>query len=127
MSLVSIFWVIWRNVMYTHEAHDFWGLHKNMNCAFPLKSRTFEESSKSRGVFRTQASMYDGAFLWIYLTACYMLHHRCSAWLYIGSKNIEIFKVKLSCSKSSRLLQHVAFLVIIWNNQFYPMLLFFNM
>ena len=31
----------------------------------------FEESSKSRGVFRTQASIYGGAFLWIYLTAYY--------------------------------------------------------
>ena len=28
-----------------------------------------------------------------------------------ASENIEIFKVKLSCSKSSRLLQRVAFLV----------------
>ena len=28
-------------------------------------------SCKSRGVFRTQASIYDGALLWIYLTACY--------------------------------------------------------
>ena len=29
----------------------------------PLKNKTFEESSKSRGVFRTHASIYDGAFL----------------------------------------------------------------
>ena len=36
MSLVSIFRVMWREVMHTHEAPDFWGLHKNMNCAFPL-------------------------------------------------------------------------------------------
>ena len=28
-----------------------------------LKNRTFKESSKSRAVFRTQASIYDGAFL----------------------------------------------------------------
>ena len=28
-----------------------------------LRNRTFKESSKSRGVFRTQASIYDGAFL----------------------------------------------------------------
>ena len=33
--------------------------------------KTFEESSKSRDVFRTHASIYDGAFLWIYLTALY--------------------------------------------------------
>ena len=24
--------------MHAHEAADFWGLHKNMNSAFPLKS-----------------------------------------------------------------------------------------
>ena len=24
--------------MHTREAPDFWGLHKNMNCAFPLKT-----------------------------------------------------------------------------------------
>ena len=24
--------------MYTREAPDFWALHKNVNCAFPLKS-----------------------------------------------------------------------------------------
>ena len=27
-----------------------------------LKKNNFEESSKSRGLFRTQASIYDGAF-----------------------------------------------------------------
>ena len=37
MSLVSTFWVIWRKVMHTREAPDFLGLHKNMNCAFPLR------------------------------------------------------------------------------------------
>ena len=31
-----------------------------------LKNKTFEESSKSRGVFRTHASIYDGAFLLFY-------------------------------------------------------------
>ena len=36
MPLVSIFWVNWRKVMHTREATDFWGLHKNMNCAVPL-------------------------------------------------------------------------------------------
>ena len=36
MSLVRIFWVIWRKVMHTREVPDFWGLHKNLNCAFPL-------------------------------------------------------------------------------------------
>ena len=28
-----------------------------------LKKKTFEESPKSRGVFRTHASIYDGSFL----------------------------------------------------------------
>ena len=37
MSLVSIIWVIWRKEMSTCEGPDFWGLHKNMNCAFLLK------------------------------------------------------------------------------------------
>ena len=37
MSLVSTFWVNWRKVMHTRETPDFRGLHKNMNCAFPLK------------------------------------------------------------------------------------------
>ena len=32
----STFWVIWKKVMHTREAPDFLGLHKNMNCAFPL-------------------------------------------------------------------------------------------
>ena len=32
MSLVN-----WRKVMQTCEALDFWGLHKNKNCAFPLR------------------------------------------------------------------------------------------
>ena len=31
MSLVGIFWVIWRKMMQTREVPDFWGLHKNMN------------------------------------------------------------------------------------------------
>ena len=43
MSLVSIFWVIWRKIMHTCKAPDLWGLHKNMNCAFPLKKlKSFE-------------------------------------------------------------------------------------
>ena len=28
MSLVRIFWVIWRKLMHTREVPDFWGLHK---------------------------------------------------------------------------------------------------
>ena len=53
----------------------------------PLKNKTLEESSKSRGVFRTHASIYDGAFFmdtlngFIFLQ--YKLHHRSSTVLYI--------------------------------------------
>ena len=36
-----------------------------------LKNKTFGEFSKSRGVFRIHADIYDGAFLGIYLTAYY--------------------------------------------------------
>ena len=36
MSLVSNLWVIWRKVIHTRRAPVFWGLHKKMNCAFPL-------------------------------------------------------------------------------------------
>ena len=64
----------------------------------------FEESSKSRGVFRTQASIYNGAFLWIYLTA-YFFRNKSSIidfWLgYIQApENNEIFKEKANGSKS---------------------------
>ena len=38
MSLVTTFWVIWRNVMHTCEAPEFWWLHKNINCEVPLSS-----------------------------------------------------------------------------------------
>ena len=33
--------------MQTREAPDFWGLHKNMNCAFPL-------NVKDHGSFQNQ-------------------------------------------------------------------------
>ena len=40
---------------------------------FILGSRNIKylKEIKSRGAFRTQASVYEGAFLWIYLTAYY--------------------------------------------------------
>ena len=40
---------------------------------FILGSRNIKylKEIKSRGVFRTQASVYEAAFLWIYLTAYY--------------------------------------------------------
>ena len=47
---------------------------RNLIVQNSLKNKTFKESSKCRGVFRTQASICDGAFLWIYLTAQYFYH-----------------------------------------------------
>ena len=55
-----------------------------------------EELSKSRGVLRTQVSIYDGAFLWKYLTA-YYFHNKNSiidvrpSYIY-ASENIEFSK-----------------------------------
>ena len=73
-----------------------------------LKNKTFGESSKSRGVFRTHANIYDGAFLWIYLTAYYFRNISSIIDLRLGyiqaSENIEIFKTKLKWSKSLRFL-----------------------
>ena len=72
---------------------------------------------------RTQASIYDGAFLWIYLTA-YYFRNKISivdVWLvYIWAfRNIEIFQAKLRWSNSWWLLQRTAFLVFLFffNNQ----------
>ena len=45
----------------------------------------------------------------------YKLHHRLSTGLYTGLQNIEIFTVKLSWSKLSRLLQHIAFSCFLLN------------
>ena len=68
--------------------------------------KTFE------GVFRTQGSIFDGTFLWIYLTAYYFCNKVSTIDLRLGY--IEIFKVKLRWSKSSWLLQRIAFLVLYW-------------
>ena len=78
------------------------------------RNKTFEELSKSRGVFRTQVSIYDGA-LGKNLTDYYFCHKSFIidvrlSYIY-ACENIEIFKVKLKWSKSSRLLLRVAFLV----------------
>ena len=35
------------------------------------RNKMFVESSKSRGIFRTQANIYNGVFLSTYLTAYY--------------------------------------------------------
>ena len=56
-----------KELKYFKEITDF----KNLIMQNTEKSKTFEESSKSRGVFRTQVSIYDGVSLWIYLTAYY--------------------------------------------------------
>ena len=50
--------------MYFKEITDF----KNFMMYNTFKNKTFEESLKNRGVFRTQVSISDGAFLRIYLT-----------------------------------------------------------
>ena len=56
----------------------------------------FEESSKSRGVFRTQASIYDGAFFVNILTAYYFRNKSFTIDVQLGyitaSENIEILK-----------------------------------
>ena len=79
------------------------------------KKKAFEKSSKSSGVFRTHARIYNGAFLWIYLSALYYRNISSIIDLRLGyiwaCENIEIFKVKLRWRKSSRLLQRIAFLV----------------
>ena len=66
-------------------------------------------------VFRTHASIYDEAFLGIYLTALYFRNISSIIDLRLGyiyvSENIEIFKGKLRWSKSSRLLQRIAIFV----------------
>ena len=47
------------------------------------RNKTFEESSKSRDVFRTQASIYNGVFLWMYYFYK-KAPYRWSTGLYIG-------------------------------------------
>ena len=87
-------------------------------CKILERNKTFKESSKSRGIFTTQARIYDVAFLWIYSTT----YHFCNkssiidVWLgyILASKSIEMFKVKLSWSKSSQLLQRRAFSCFFW-------------
>ena len=50
--------------------------------------KTLEEPSKSRGIFRTQASIYDGAFYHL-LFSQYKFHHRYWTGLYIGLWHFE--------------------------------------
>ena len=65
---------------------------------------------KSSGVFRTQASIYNAAFLWIYLTAYYFCN---KSWVIYRPPKI----VKLRWSKSLRLLQGVEILVLHFNRE----------
>ena len=62
-----------------------------------LKSQ--KRISKSRGVFRTQVGIYDGAFLWVHLTAYYFRNKSSITNVRLGyiqaSENMEIFNVKL--------------------------------
>ena len=57
-----------KEVKYFKETNRF---QEPYNVKYSEEIKLLKESSKSRGVFRTQASIYDGAFLWIYLTAYY--------------------------------------------------------
>ena len=55
----------------------------------PLKNKTFEESSKSKGVFRTHASIYIRWSFFVnilngFIFSQYTLHHRSSTGLFIG-------------------------------------------
>ena len=51
---------------------------KNLNNLKCLKKiKVFGESSKSRGVFKTLANIYGGAFLWMHLTT-YCFHNESS-------------------------------------------------
>ena len=60
-------------------------------------------------------SICDGAFLWIYLSTLHFRNISSIIDLRLGyiwvSENVDIFKVKLKWSNSSRLLQRIALLV----------------
>ena len=58
-----------KEVKHFNEIANF----KTYNVKFFKEIKRLKESSKSRGVVRTQASTYDGAFLWIYLTAIFVI------------------------------------------------------
>ena len=83
---------------------------------FQRNIKSDKSSSKTSVVFRTQASVYDRNFLWIYLTAYYFRNKSSIIYVQLGymQKNNKIFKVKQRWSKPSRLFQRVAFLVIHW-------------
>ena len=53
----------------------------------------FKGSSKSKGVFRTQVSIYDSAFLWMHLAAYYFCN------------KIFIADVRLGCILASEKLE----------------------
>ena len=89
---------------------------ESFNVKYFQRNITFEESSsKSSVVFRSQASVYDRTFLWIYLTAYYFRSKSSIIHIQLDYmqtfENIGIFKVTQRWSKPSRLLQRVAFLV----------------
>ena len=61
-SLIAYVWWIKRS-----KVTDFKSLIRQSTS----NKYTFEDSPKRGDIFRTEASNYDGAFLWIYLTAYY--------------------------------------------------------
>ena len=80
-----------------------------------IMQNTLKSLMSWRVVFRTQASIYHGAFLWLYLKAYYFCNKSSITDVRLdfmqASGNIEIFKVKLRPSESSPFLQRVAFLI----------------
>ena len=67
ISLVKRFWVIWRKAMHTRKALDFWGLHKNMNCAFPSKLGKIKLLKRSKYCFQHPAYCKQNLYVaWIY-------------------------------------------------------------
>ena len=49
------------------EVKYFKEITRVLQCKVFQRNKMFEESSKSRGVFRNQASIYDGAFYLLFL------------------------------------------------------------
>ena len=75
----------------------------------PFNVKYFKEIKRLKGLqvkavsyFRTQVSIYDGAFLWIYLTAYYFPNKCFIIDVQLGyikaAENIEISKVKFGAS-----------------------------
>ena len=66
-NAITLFNYFFRDFRGLRDFRNFRGFDladfRNLIMKNPLKNKAFEESSKSKGVFRTHASIYDGAFL----------------------------------------------------------------